>query len=184
MLQLCSNWYCTNSESKFSDNILIIHFYIPFPKYKFIFYLQLDPRIINGEIDNLNRFPWHVSIVVGYANKPINYCGGSIITETFVLTSADCIIGAKTITLNMGSVSFSKPALTIQTTTFYTHPQYSTSTFQANLGLIRLATPLVFTPTISAIRLVSRSQEQADFFTYSEAYLSGFGITSNSKYYR
>lgn len=81
----------------------------------------------------------------------------------------------------MGSSLFSRPNKTMQSTIFYTHPQYSASTFQANLGLVRLPTPLVFTSTLTAIRLVSRSQSEPDFFNYHEAYLSGFGITSNSK---
>lgn len=144
-------------------------------------YKQIQSRIVGGQQDNLNQFPWHASLQVSYNNNPtINNCGGSIISTTFILTSADCVLNAKSIKINMGSSSFSKPGKTLTSTTYAVHPQFNTLNFQNNIALVKLPSALVWTATISAIRLVARSQGNASFYN-NEAYLTGFGRTQTSK---
>lgn len=144
--------------------------------------LQIQSRIVGGQQDNLNQFPWHASIQVSYNNNPIvNNCGGSIISTTFILTSADCILNAKSIKINVGSNSFSKPGKTLTSTAYFIHPQYNTLNFQNNIALVKLPSALVWSATISAIRLVARSQGNSSFYN-NEAYLTGFGRTQTSKF--
>lgn len=141
---------------------------------------QLESRIVNGQIDQLNRFPWHASLEVTYSNGPINFCGGSIISEWFVLTSASCIQNGRSIKVNMGSTYRTRPAKSLISTVAYIHPQYNTINFQNNIALVKLPSALVFTSTLNAIRLLSRSQAN-DAFIAGSAYLTGFGVTANSK---
>lgn len=140
----------------------------------------MESRIVNGQIDTLNRFPWHASLEVTYSNSPINYCGGSIISEWFILTSASCIYNARSIKVNMGSTYRSQPAKTLISSLSYVHPQYNSFNFQNNIALVKLPSALVFSSTLSAIRLMSRSQEK-DAFIAASTYLTGFGVTANSK---
>lgn len=143
--------------------------------------LQIQSRIVGGQQDNLNQFPWHASIQVSYNNPIINNCGGSIISTTFILTSADCILNAKSIKINVGSSSFSKPGKTLTSTAYFIHPQFNTLNFQNNIALVKLPSALAWSTTITAIRLVARSQENTSFYN-NEAYLTGFGRTQTSKF--
>lgn len=113
-------------------------------------------------------------------NNLINNCGGSIITNIFVLTSADCIVNAKTIKIGLGSTFWSKPAKVLFSTVFAIHPNFNRQTLQNNVALIKLPEYLQFSPTLNAIRLVARSQVSQPFIN-AETYLTGFGFTSTSK---
>ncbi|KAG4066036.1 hypothetical protein HA402_001283 [Bradysia odoriphaga] len=138
-----------------------------------------SPRIVNGHTDIQNQFPWQVHIQASYANGPtINNCGGSIITNTYVLTAAECVHNAKTLKINLGSTYLSTPAKTLYSGTFFMHPFYNPNYFQNNIALIRLPETLKFTSTMMAIRLPSTSQLNETFVNH-EAYFTGFGLTSS-----
>lgn len=144
---------------------------------------QITPtlRIINGHIDTQNQFPWQAHIQASYANSPtINNCGGSIISNTYVLTAADCVLNAKTLKINLGSTYLTAPAKTLYSSTFFIHTNYHPNYFQNNVALVRLPEALKFTSTMMAIRLPSKSQVNEMFVNY-EAYFTGFGLTSSSK---
>lgn len=148
-----------------------------------IIFQQITPtlRIINGHIDTQNQFPWQAHIQASYSNSPtINNCGGSIISNTYVLTAADCVLNAKTLKINLGSTYLSTPAKTIYSNSFFIHSHYNPNYFQNNVALIRLPEALKFTSTMTAIRLPSKSQSNETFVNH-EAFLSGFGLTSSSK---
>ncbi|KAJ6645747.1 Collagenase [Pseudolycoriella hygida] len=134
-------------------------------------------RIINGHIDTKNQFPWQAHVQASYTNSPINNCGGSIITTTYILTAADCVLNAKTLKINLGSTYLSTPAKTLYSNSFFVHHSYNSNYFQNNIALIRLPEALQFTSTLMAIRLPSRSQVN-ETFTNHEAYCTGFGVTS------
>ncbi len=140
-----------------------------------------SPRIVNGHTDTQNQFPWQAHIQASYPNtQTINNCGGSIISNTYILTAADCVLNAKTLKINLGSTNLSTPAKTLYSSTFFIHSYYQPISFQHNIALIRLPETLKFTSTMVAIRLPSRSQSDETFVNY-EAYFTGFGITSSSK---
>lgn len=61
----------------------------------FIFVIELvrKPRIIGGdEVDN-KIFPWSVHIYMYDEAGDKFQCGGSLISDQFVLTAAHCVIG-------------------------------------------------------------------------------------------
>lgn len=55
---------------------------------------KLKPRIMNGQMANLNEYPWQVAIICQKLDNKtiIRYnCGGSLISDRLVLTAAHCI---------------------------------------------------------------------------------------------
>ena len=49
-----------------------------------------DVRIINGENATLGQFPWQVGLYLGF-DDTVWFCGGSIISENWILTAAHCL---------------------------------------------------------------------------------------------
>lgn len=52
-----------------------------------------ETRIINGQLAQPNQLPWHAVIEGTHQNGNRTFCGGAIISPTFVLTAAHCIFG-------------------------------------------------------------------------------------------
>ncbi|XP_046995076.1 trypsin delta-like [Schistocerca americana] len=50
---------------------------------------RLDGRIVGGEPVDISQCPWQVSV----QNGGLHYCGGSVISPSWVLTAAHCLIG-------------------------------------------------------------------------------------------
>ncbi|ODM96450.1 Limulus clotting factor C [Orchesella cincta] len=49
------------------------------------------PFIVNGQSIKRGQWPWHVGIFVEHEGKLTYICGGSLVTENAVLTSAHCV---------------------------------------------------------------------------------------------
>lgn len=54
--------------------------------------LNIEARIINGQLAGVNQFPWHVSIQGNATNGQPTLCGGALISNAFVLTAAHCVL--------------------------------------------------------------------------------------------
>ena len=58
---------------------------------------EINGRISDGEETAVDQFPWKVSIRFNgppSSNFSLDICGGSIISDEFVLTAASCFFGA------------------------------------------------------------------------------------------
>lgn len=141
-----------------------------------------NARIINGELVAETQFPWHTSIHVIRQNAISAYIGGSVISPNFVLTTANPIRGAQSATVQMGSTSFSSPLVTVQSQTFFIHPNYNPVTSAFDIALIQLPYSLQFNNYIQPIRLPTRSQSNKNFVG-TNGLISGFGVTSNGEHY-
>lgn len=57
--------------------------------------LDIDSRVINGQLAQPNQLPWHAIVEGTQLNGNRTLCGGALISNTFVLTAAHCIFGTK-----------------------------------------------------------------------------------------
>ena len=59
---------------------------------KHIFYLARVPKIFRGQDAPDRKYPYQVALVEVYDGNKVRYfCGGSIISENWILTAAYCL---------------------------------------------------------------------------------------------
>lgn len=161
----------------------VIHFTIPSERFlSFRLEMQAIPqgRVVNGNIAANYQFPWHVSLTV-YTNTGTGYCGGSLISSRFVLTAATCVVNAMTIKVDYGSIQFSRPLETQNTTNFMVHPHFSPIYNLNNIAIIRLNNEVYYTNDKRAVMLAGQSKA-SNSFVNTTSYISGFGVSQNGKY--
>uniref|UniRef100_A0A3Q0QQN4 Peptidase S1 domain-containing protein n=1 Tax=Amphilophus citrinellus TaxID=61819 RepID=A0A3Q0QQN4_AMPCI len=121
-------------------------------------------------------WPWHVTIeLTGQF-----LCGGSLITDEWVLTAASCI---SNYTLNYAVVYVghhiqlhinpNKVTRTVQS--IWRHPEYNSSTHENDICLLKLSAPVTFTEYIQPICLAS---EKSTFHNGTSSWITGFGYES------
>ncbi len=115
--------------------------------------LPLSSRIVGGdEVTSKSTYPWIVSIKT--ANTESHFCGGSLIDEQWVLTAAHCMEGlsANNIVATVGEYDLSSSPETLSTSIekIIVHPNFNSSTFDNDIALIKLSTP-VASRTIAAL---------------------------------
>lgn len=126
-----------------------------------------------GHAAAANQFPHQVSLRIANQNGGNSVCGGSVLSNQWVMTAAHCLRDRFQAVLRFGSTGRTTGGLSQVSTLFHQHPQYEGG--RANdISLIRVPSPLPLSAAIQPIRLPSRSQAGALFTNY-RATVSGFG---------
>lgn len=148
---------------------------------------KIEPRIYRGNPSAAHQFPFFAYLEVvepwDTAGLPtIKVCGGSLINEEWILTTAYCLEKADYIGISMGP--FYKYANTTERQHFSAHqadyilhPQYDSITMQNDIALIRLPKRANFTEHIQPVKLSS------DKFKLEDVILVGHGKTGNDAYH-
>ncbi|EDV35303.2 uncharacterized protein Dana_GF11464 [Drosophila ananassae] len=130
-------------------------------------------RIISGKQATTGQFPWQVILKRDEWDDLL--CGGSIISDTWVLTAAHCGYGFDSLFLIFGSVELNNEnALNMTSSSIFVHPNYNDK-MNNDVALIQLPQALTFSNTISPISLVSSSQAWNNFVG-SVATVAGYGL--------
>merc|ERR1711973_1062302 len=101
-------------------------------------------KIVGGEEAEPNQWPWIVALFVDDAW----FCGGSIISENWVMTAAHCVDGALYFDILAGAhnVRESSEPHRVEITSFngFTHENWDTSDLSNDIALIELPSPITF----------------------------------------
>merc|ERR1712020_573372 len=103
-----------------------------------------EGRIVGGVEATEHAWPWQVALFIDDAW----FCGGSIISENYVLTAAHCADGASYFDIMAGAhnVRAASEPNRVEVTSFngWTHPQWDDSTLANDIALIELPSPMSF----------------------------------------
>merc|ERR1711878_163610 len=92
-------------------------------------------RIVGGFEAQENQWPWQVALFIDNAW----FCGGSIISENYVMTAAHCADGASYFDIMAG-------AHRVEITSYngWTHPGWNHNSLENDIALIELPSPMSF----------------------------------------
>ncbi|KAF5269795.1 hypothetical protein FQA39_LY08576 [Lamprigera yunnana] len=181
-----SNFTIVNSTNTETENILNIS------DFRFCGYQHRDDYLSFDDEIAIDEFPWLAAIVNG--SDPLqqtSVCVGTLVNERYVLTSAQCIFSlnsADTMLVRLGDYNLKTEMDCIRHTQLnvyecsvvqeygieeqITHPFYNSSTFDNDIGLLRLDTTVIFTEYVRPICLPMSSTDVVELGEV--LYITGF----------
>ena len=136
-----------------------------------------EGRIVGGVEAAEHAWPWQVALFIDDAW----FCGGSIISENYILTAAHCVDGASYFDVMAGAhnVREASEPCRVEVTSYngWTHPSWNSNDLSGDLALIELPSPLPMNDCISTICLPDSGDSPA---VGSLVTVTGWGKPSDS----
>ncbi|CAH1277762.1 CTRB1 [Branchiostoma lanceolatum] len=134
-------------------------------------------RIVNGQEAIPHSWPWQISLQTSDGD---HFCGGSLVTENWVITAAHCKPNPSAHLVVLGEHdrdSNSEITQRIRIEKSISHPQYvpTDSAPDYDICLVKLATPARIGETVSPVCLPGATDS---FGPEEDCYVSGWGKTS------
>ncbi|KAH8372710.1 hypothetical protein KR009_003243, partial [Drosophila setifemur] len=133
-------------------------------------------RIIGGEFAAPGQFPYQVSLQLNGRH----HCGGSLISETMIVTAAHCtkgqnpgqmkaIVGTNDLSAGNGQ--------SFNIAQFIIHPQYNPQSQDFDMSLIKLSSPV---PMGGAVKTIQMADSDSNYAADTMATISGFGAINQN----
>ncbi|KAJ8976746.1 hypothetical protein NQ317_004298 [Molorchus minor] len=110
-------------------------------------------RIVGGNPADIKDYPYQVSVLYDSTHA----CGGSILSERYVLTAAHCTyeITASHLSIRAGSSYHNSGGQVAQVSKINQHSQFNIDTYDYDISVLQLATSLVFGTGVAKISIVA-----------------------------
>ncbi|XP_073343183.1 coagulation factor IXa [Pagrus major] len=153
-------------------------------------WMQIDPsddppravrRIVGGEVVIPGEIPWQVALIARPSGQL--FCGGSILSERWVITAAHCLVEGKgSFFIRVGEHSVyihEDTEQDLEVLEQHLHPRYNAniSLYNHDIALIYLKTPITYSPTVRPICIGPKAFTEALVKESSPATVSGWGRT-------
>ncbi|GJQ68892.1 hypothetical protein Trydic_g19306 [Trypoxylus dichotomus] len=118
--------------------------------------LRFNGRIVGGIPVSIEEYPHQANILFLYSH----ICGGSIISEDWVVTAAHCVsdVAENLLAVKVGSSKLHLDGEIFSVKSAKAHPNFSFSTVDYDIGLLQLDNKLRFSPQIQPIHLPKGNQ--------------------------
>ena len=142
--------------------------------------------IINGQPADISEVPWQVALVNANIVDDFDaqFCGGSIISERWLLTAAHCLIGKSSADIDvlMGITTLGQAGSTrISVQQTISHPNFNGVTFDNDIALLKLSTPIQLSNTNTQLIALPYDQEVSIWpAAGTHATVSGWGNTATT----
>jgi secreted trypsin-like serine protease len=143
-------------------------------------------KVYGGKDAPPGAFPFQVSLILAEAKKgeefSYHFCGGSLISDTWVLTAGHCvtsegeIVDPKGINVYLGSTDF-KNGDRIAVTSVYRHPQYNVDFTDNDVALLKLERAPRKDVKVGKINLIDSTKDSSLETPGTELTIVGWGTT-------
>ena len=140
----------------------------------YIFNIIFRDRIVGGKPADPNEWPWLAALVIPGSGQ---YCGATLISDTYVLTAAHCVDAYKPqeIQVKLGEYDFKKKGETRDKTftisSIKLHERWNPDTMEHDIALLKLKMRATFNKSIWPISLPRETTE----YTNTRAFVLGWG---------
>lgn len=114
-------------------------------------------KIVNGQNAASGSWPWQVSL---QDSRGFHFCGGSLISQNWVVTAAHCGVSARNHRVILGEYDRQSGAEPIQVKTIsrvISHPYYNSRNFNNDITLLKLSSPVQSTARVAPVCLATSS---------------------------
>ncbi|KAJ3643062.1 hypothetical protein Zmor_025799 [Zophobas morio] len=144
---------------------------------------EFELKIIGGDEAEPHSIPYQVFLEV--QNDTFGwYCGGSLISQNYVLTAGHCGFYGDTAFITLGAHKITETEDTqvlITSTDIIVHENYHEARITNDVCVIKLPEPLTLTDAIQPVVLPSRSDID-NTFEGADARISGWGLTDGQSH--
>lgn len=144
--------------------------------------LNLNPprgRIVGGHVILIENNLWQIAMVRASVAEPTRsqFCGGSIIGDTWILTAAHCVRNATVredpsrVDVIAGTSQYAIGGERLKVAEIHTHPKYNQSTMDHDFALLRLQSP------VTKGKVIELAKENTQIREGTNACVSGWGAT-------
>ncbi|KAJ3656340.1 hypothetical protein Zmor_015424 [Zophobas morio] len=115
--------------------------------------ISRDSRIIGGLDANAGQYKFAAAITVTTETSRF-FCGGSLLTNQWIITAGQCVNGATLFTIQIGSNKLTEDdtnRVIVATSEYVIHPEFNPTTLENDVGLIKLRIPVEFTNYVNTI---------------------------------
>lgn len=118
-----------------------------FKLFAFAHSMPAKAKVIGSEVvESIESFPYQTAIFTQHDESRTAFCSGSILSESFVVTCAHCLVGSSYARVFYGSGKLSAlddtSSQTVNNTNYRIHPKYSS--FVNDIALIELPVAIEF----------------------------------------
>jgi trypsin len=138
----------------------------------------VQPRIVGGQPAPITAFPWQVSLDLGNA-----FCGGALISDTWILTAAHCVQGVPpaAIRASVGSSMLSEAGFPLPVAAVYVSPEWNPNSYTGDVALIQLAAPAPLSAQVQPIALPDDLDAGTWPIAGTPGTISGWGSTDGNQ---
>jgi len=137
---------------------------------------DIGNRIVGGNPTDPHEIPWQVGLVNSWSPRP--FCGGTIISERFIMTAAHCMGGSFQVLAQEHDVTDNSDGTKHNVKASTSHPNYNDNTYDYDYAIVELVEPLSLTGSSKARAACLPTSSDVQFASGTSFVVSGWGALS------